>query len=218
MHLILGRIAAEEARRQAIIRAKREQHTRIKVELKQAIQLEDREKLELSVHAVKKEKVGDWGDLLAEAERLLGKLKARGSLRDAIVARRLAELERAVEQTRKGGFETDLRVEMTEARALLDKLHRLEQKRKAVLNLSQRVIAEIKSYAKPPAAVHTVLSATFLLLGTPESETKSWPATQVMKPNFDHQISVGFSQLFRAYSGYICHGVSISLWEFMWGV
>lgn len=58
-------------------------------------------------------------------------------------------------------------------------LRRLEQRKKAVLELSQRVIAELKSYSNPPPQVHQVMRATFLLLGNSEKETKSWPATQV---------------------------------------
>jgi len=52
-----------------------------------------------------------------------------------------------------------------------------------VLELSQTVIAELKSYSQPPALVHHVMIATFLLLGTSERETKSWQATQV-DPSF----------------------------------
>lgn len=58
-------------------------------------------------------------------------------------------------------------------------LKELEKRKRAVLELSQRVIAELKSYSNPPPLVHQVMSATFLLLGNPEKETKSWQATQV---------------------------------------
>ena len=63
-------------------------------------------------------------------------------------------------------------------------LRRLEQRKKAVLELSQRVIAELKSYSNPPPQVHQVMRATFLLLGNSEKETKSWQATQV-RSKFD---------------------------------
>ena len=58
-------------------------------------------------------------------------------------------------------------------------LRRLEQRKKAILGLSQCVIAELKSYSSPPPQVHQVMRATLLLLGNPEQETKSWQATQV---------------------------------------
>ncbi len=174
------RVAAEEVRRQALLRVTKERHTRLKVELKKAIQLEDVGKLEPAVNAVKEEKeIEDCGELLAEAKKLLMKLRARRNLGDAVAARKLAGLERAVEEVRKGGFEADLRKEMDEAKSLLEKLRKLDLMRKAVMNLSQRVVAEIKSYSKPPTVVHTVMSATFLLLGSPEAESKSWQATQV---------------------------------------
>lgn len=173
------RIAAEAARNEALLRVTRERHARLKLELRKAIQVEDTQKLEPAVDAVKKEGLSGCGDLLAKAERLLSKLKAGRHLKDAVLARRLAGLEQAIGAVRRGGFEEDLRVEMREAGALLETLRKLEQKRKAVLNLSQRVIAEIKSYSKPPTVVHRVMSAVFLLLGNRESDTKSWPATQV---------------------------------------
>ncbi len=52
-------------------------------------------------------------------------------------------------------------------------------KKKDVLEMSQRVVAELKSYSKPPELVHQVMSATFILLGETESKTRSWATTQV---------------------------------------
>ena len=48
---------------------------------------------------------------------------------------------------------------------LLFKLRRIEKLRHDILNLDSKTIAEIKSYSKPPDAVHFVMCATFLLLG-----------------------------------------------------
>ena len=173
------RIAAEESRKQALIQAKQERHTRLKAELTKAIKTEEMAKIEPAVEAVKREKIDNCHELIAEAEQMLGKLRASKNLRSAMVARKLAALEKAVDNVKRGGFEQDLQREMAKGRALLEKLRRLEQMKKAVLSLSQSVVAEIKSYSKPPPVVHTVMTATFLLLGNSENETKSWPATQV---------------------------------------
>jgi hypothetical protein len=47
-----------------------------------------------------------------------------------------------------------------------------------VLNLDNRTFAELKSYTKPPQAVHDVMVAVFLVLGHSEKETKKWQAIQ----------------------------------------
>ena len=51
-------------------------------------------------------------------------------------------------------------------------MKRIEKLRHAVLNLDQRTIAEIKSFAKPPAVIYDVMKATLLLLGSPKSDMK----------------------------------------------
>ena len=55
---------------------------------------------------------------------------------------------------------------------MLLQLRRLERIRAEILELKQSTVAEIRSYQKPPPIVHTVMTATFLLLGHPEKETK----------------------------------------------
>ena len=52
-------------------------------------------------------------------------------------------------------------------------LRRLERIRAEILELKQSTVAEIRSYQKPPAIVHTVMTGTFLLLGNSERETKA---------------------------------------------
>lgn len=49
-----------------------------------------------------------------------------------------------------------------------------------VLNLDSRTVAELKSYTKPPQAVHDVMIATFLILGHSEKETRKWQAIQAL--------------------------------------
>ena len=55
---------------------------------------------------------------------------------------------------------------------VLLQLRRLERIRAEILELKQSTVAEIRSYQKPPQIVHTVMTATFLILGHKESETK----------------------------------------------
>lgn len=171
--------AAEEAMRLALGTAKKERNFLLKEKLEKAMKSENLAKLEPAVAAVKKEKVPDCSELVAKVEDLIKKLRAASKLKDATAVRKIAELELALDAVRKGGWQKDLESSVNNATALLEKLRRLELRKRAVLELSQRVIAELKSYSQPPALVHQVMIATFLLLGSPEKETKSWQATQV---------------------------------------
>jgi len=87
------------------------------------------------------------------------------ALADAMRSRKLAALEKAVSAAEAGGMERRLGVQLAMARRIVDQLRRIEKLRNAVMNLDQRTIAEIKSYASPPVAVNHVMAATFLLLG-----------------------------------------------------
>ena len=89
-----------------------------------------------------------------------------------MAGRQLKELEDAMTNVKKNGFEPDLQADMLEANDLLLRLRRLERIRAEILELKQSTVAEIRSYSNPPAIVHSVMIATFLILGHAESETK----------------------------------------------
>lgn len=86
--------------------------------------------------------------------------------------RQLKELEDAINNVRKQGYEEELQREMIEANNLLLRLRRLERIRAEILELKQSTVAEIRSYSSPPAIVHSVMIGTFLILGHHEKETK----------------------------------------------
>jgi hypothetical protein len=86
--------------------------------------------------------------------------------------RRLPQLEKAVYAAEKAGLEKRLGIQLAMARRILEQLQRMERLRHAILNLDQKTIAEMKSYSSPPAAVHHVMSATFMLLGEPDNILK----------------------------------------------
>lgn len=86
--------------------------------------------------------------------------------------RELEELEKAINAIKKHGLEVPLAKELGEASKLLTRLKRLERIRHEILELKQATVAEIRSYQNPPAVVHKVMTATFLLLGHQEKETK----------------------------------------------
>ena len=93
-------------------------------------------------------------------------------LKRAISRREIEELERAIETVRKNGMEVQLAKELIEANQILVRLRKIQRIRSEILELKQSTVAEIRSYQAPPPAVHTVMTATFLILGHKESETK----------------------------------------------
>ena len=76
---------------------------------------------------MKKENVPDCKEQLVVAEKLLAQLKAKSNLNNALVARQLEQLERAMREVKDGGFEEDLKQEMLRADQLLGKLRKLEE-------------------------------------------------------------------------------------------
>ena len=92
-------------------------------------------------------------------------------LKKAMTARQLKDLERAMAFVKNNGFEAHLAPAMIAANKLLLQLRRLERIRAEILELKQSTVAEIRSYQKPPLPVHTVMTATLLLLGHKEKET-----------------------------------------------
>ncbi|GFR91409.1 trichohyalin-like [Elysia marginata] len=155
-------------------------HRRIRYQLKVAIKSRDRYQLEFSVTEFKEAKLSDDDMDLAKATRLLQQLAARDGLSKAMSKREISDLERAMTFVRKNGFEADLSKEMLAAQRLLNRLRRLERIRHEILELKQATVAEIRSYQSPPPIVHTVMRATFLLLGHKERETKDWKEVQAL--------------------------------------
>lgn len=86
--------------------------------------------------------------------------------------RKLVPLEKAVGDAERAGLQKKLGIQLDMARRVIDRLQHLEGVRHAIMNLDQRTTAEIKSYVKPPPAVHLVMKATFLMLGVPEENLK----------------------------------------------
>ncbi|XP_074641536.1 uncharacterized protein LOC141899249 isoform X2 [Tubulanus polymorphus] len=175
-----SRKEAEDKEKAARARATENNHKRIRYELKVAIKSRDREKLTKSVGEFKKAQLPDDEGDLFKAERLLKQFKAKEKLLSAMDRRVLQDLEKAVDNVKKNGFEPALTNEMIEANKLLLQLRRLERIRAEILELKQTTVAEIRSYQKPPVAVHTVMIGTFFLLGHKEKETKVWKAVQAL--------------------------------------
>ena len=90
----------------------------------------------------------------------------------AMEHRNLEELEKAIDFVKKNSLEGHKPQEMVRANKMLLSLKRLKRLKDEILNLKQSTVAEIRSYNKPPRAVHMVMIGTYLLLGNKETTLK----------------------------------------------
>ena len=109
---------------------------------------------------------------IGDAEGVLDTIEAGERLKDAMGRRHLGDVEAAVNSIKKKKLEKTYAMELFEADKLINKLRRLERLRQEILELNQSTISEIRSYQKPPEAVHQVMISVYLLLGYKEKELK----------------------------------------------
>ncbi|XP_062613815.1 trichohyalin-like isoform X2 [Saccostrea cucullata] len=171
---------SEEEQRRLRKQLQDERHRKLRYNLKVAIKSRDRYQLDYNITEFKKEKLEDTDMDLKKAEKILKELLVRDDLHRAMTKRELEELEKAINAVKKHGLEVPLAKELGEANKLFTRLKRLERIRHEILELKQATVAEIRSYQNPPPMVHKIMTATFLLLGHQEKETKIWKAVQAL--------------------------------------
>ncbi|XP_077867321.1 uncharacterized protein LOC102807363 [Saccoglossus kowalevskii] len=174
-----SKYAALNASRRASMKAKDERRRRLSKNLKYAIKLRDRGKLERSARDFKAAKIPDPDNDLVKAERILKEFKVKDGLLDAISRRELEELEWALRCVEENGFTESLHQEVTTAVQIVCTLRRLEKLRREILNLKQS-IWEVHKYPTPKPEVHSVMKAVFVLLGKDEEDVKNWKQVQVL--------------------------------------
>ena len=91
---------------------------------------------------------------------------------EAIARKDLDLLERAMNSISGTSIKRQMSHMAAQAEAMRSRLRRLKRLRHAVLEMDQKTISEMRSYPKPPQAVHGVMAATFLLLGNKEIQLK----------------------------------------------
>lgn len=113
---------------------------------------------------------------LAESEFQI--MKLRTELQIAIREKDSIKLKAALKKVEKSKCEDRVAREVAVAKQLLERIRKLQKLLHAILDMEQSTIAEMRSYAKPPAIVKRVMMATLLLLGHFEEETNSWKTIQ----------------------------------------
>ena len=94
-------------------------------------------------------------------------------LKEAMENKDLDKLEKIMQNLSETSLKASISHSLLDgADALRSRLRKLKRLKKAVLDMDGKSISEIRSYPKPPKAVHGVMAATFLILGCRESELK----------------------------------------------
>ena len=94
------------------------------------------------------------------------------ALRDAMHHRNLEALKKCIAAAEAAGLQKRLGLQLHMAKKIMEQLMRIEKLKHDILDLDQKTIAELKSYAQPPEAVHLVMAATLLLLGESDQSVK----------------------------------------------
>ena len=89
-------------------------------------------------------------------------------LQKAVDERDLAAILDAIDDIEELCYDNILQQEMIVARCLAEQLQRLLRLRQAILNMDKSTMSEIRRYDRPPAVLHRILQAVFLLLGEDE--------------------------------------------------
>ena len=121
---------------------------------------------------------------IEDAENVLDTIEAGERLKDAMARRHLGDVEASVNNIKKKKLEKTYALELIDADKLMNKLRRLERLRQEILELNQSTISEIRSYQKPPEAVHQVMISVYLLLGYKEKELKVYCVCSEVESTF----------------------------------
>eukprot|EP00794_Sanderia_malayensis_P004876 gene4876-5515_t len=169
---------AEEAEKKALAEAYANKEKKLRLQLTAATNTRKTDKIRNAVKEAKDAKMKGLKPDIEDAEKVLDNVEAGEKLRDAMSRRHLGDVEAAVNNIRRKKYEKDYALDLIDADKLMNKLRRLERLRKEILELNQSTIMEIRSYQKPPPAVHEIMIAVYLLLGYKEKELKVWKNMQ----------------------------------------
>ncbi|XP_052277528.1 lim and transglutaminase domain protein ltd-1-like isoform X2 [Dreissena polymorpha] len=149
----------------------------IRSQLQRAVESGDAEALAHWISKFSERDMEDRGDL-ALSRKKLHFAKLNRDLEEAIARKDLDLLEKALQSASGTSLRRQLGDLAVRAEAMRSRLRRFKRLRHEVLAMNQKTISEIRSYPKPPDAVHAVMAASFLLLGNQEQELRKWSKIQ----------------------------------------
>lgn len=150
----------------------------IRMKLLAATESRDIDRLEKAIRDFEKAGLQDLGDL-TRARKTLVALHEQ-ALRNATQERNLDQLEAAIQRANESCMVHVLQdtEALREAEALRSVLKRLKLYLHKILELKPMTVSEIHSYKRPRPRVHTVMKATYLLLGEREKQLENWEYIQ----------------------------------------
>ncbi|XP_076444195.1 uncharacterized protein LOC143282439 [Babylonia areolata] len=152
---------------------------RIREKLQAATAGNDIPELEKAVDRFERHHLEDCGDLSRAKDRLEF-LRLRRDLRDGIRRSHVGVLEKTITAAERSQFSGQLHNQIEAARRKLQHLKELNEYRHDILSMEQTTISEIHSYQRPPACVHDVMAATYMLLGHSEPYLTDWADIQTL--------------------------------------
>ncbi|KAL8600372.1 hypothetical protein ACOMHN_052789 [Nucella lapillus] len=152
---------------------------RLRQKLRASTAGQDLEELGKAVDRCERHHLDDCGDLSRARDRIHF-LTLRRDLRDGIRRCHAGVLRKAIEEAENSQFADQLHNQIDAARKKLTHLQELKEYRHDILTMEQTTISEIHSYQRPPACVHDVMAATYMLLGYPEPRLTEWGDIQML--------------------------------------
>jgi len=152
---------------------------RIRNDILDATQGKDISALEKAIDKFERNRLIDCDDL-SNAQDRLDFLKLKRDLRDAIKRNHVGVMERAIERARESGWRTALEPQIAATERKMLNQAELNRYAHDILAMEPQTISEIHSYHRPPACVHDVMAASYMLLGHDEAQLRDWSYIQGM--------------------------------------
>ncbi|XP_069137733.1 hillarin-like isoform X1 [Argopecten irradians] len=149
----------------------------LREQLKEATEDGDTKAMASLLDECSKRGLEDRGDF-TKAKRKFHLNRLNNEIREAMQSKDLDKLDAAMHNLSETSLKHELGGILDDAETMRSRLRKLKRLRKAVLEMDAKSISEIRSYPKPPAPVHAVMAATFLLLGSKEVDLRKWPKVQ----------------------------------------
>jgi hypothetical protein len=127
--------------------------------------------------AMKKEVTAAEEKCLSESSKLIDRLKS--AMNDHENPKQLPILEKILDEVTSVGV-TDNDELIAEAMEKMISLEHFQKLRALVEGMSNKVIADLKSYSKPDKSIETIMRCVFIFLGHEKSHLESWKDLQVL--------------------------------------
>lgn len=152
---------------------------RIRNDILNATQGKDIDTIEKAIDKFEKNRMIDCDDL-ANAQDRLEFLKLKRDLRDSIRRNHVGVMEKTINVAKESKWRTPLQPQIDACEKKMLNQTELNRYAHDIMAMESGTISEIHSYHRPPACVHDVMAASYMLLGHDESQLRDWSYIQGM--------------------------------------